>query len=305
MNVRVGRCRYRSPVICASGTFGYGTELGALADYSAIGAVTTKTVTLDPREGNRPPRIFETAHGVLNSIGLENPGIERFCREIVPALRRMKIPFIVSIGGTTQSEYEELARILDRVAGVKAVELNLSCPNLRLKKMVSQEKVLTKKLVAGVRRRTTKTVIAKLTPEVTDITEIARAAEAGGADALSLVNTYYGMALNVETGVPRLGSVYGGYSGRAIKPLSLYRVWRVYQAVSIPVIGGGGIETADDAIEFFLAGASAVSLGTVNMVYPKCAAGIKKGLQAYLRRRGIPRIARLTGEGHERAKRVG
>jgi dihydroorotate dehydrogenase (NAD+) catalytic subunit len=288
--VRLGKVSLPLPIVCASGTFGFGEEVKSLVDFSRIGAVVTKTITLTPRAGNPPPRIFETACGVLNSVGLENPGVDVFLKEKLPALSRLGVAFIVSVGGSSGEEYEELFKRIEPFRQIRAMEINLSCPNLKLKKMVSQDKAATYRLLKRLRRLTKKTLIAKITPEVTDIVEIARAVKQADIDAVSLVNTFYGLALDIETLKPRLGNVYGGYSGRAIKPLSLYRVWQVSRHLDIPLVGGGGIETPADAIEFFLAGATVVSLGTVNMAYPNQASRIAKGIEDYLCRKKIPDI---------------
>jgi len=287
--IKIGRLTLSSPIICASGTFGFGEELRELADFKSIGALTTKTITLQPRPGNPPPRIYETEYGVINSVGLENPGLEGFLKEKLPGLKRLSVPFIVSLGGFSLGEYENLVKRLDAQAAVKALEINLSCPNLQLKKIISQDPALTYKLTKSLRRLTTKTLIVKITPETDDITEIARAVEAGGADSVSLVNTFYAMAINIETRKPYLGAGYGGYSGKAIKPMALYRVFKTAQAVKIPIIGGGGIETAGDAIEFLIAGAAAVSIGTLNMSDPAGSRAILAGIKQYLKKN------RLTG----------
>jgi len=281
--------------VCASGTFGFGEELCGLVDFKHIGAITTKTVTVLPRAGNPPPRIYETPCGVINSVGLENPGLEQFIKEKLPQLRPLPVAFIASVGGGSVPEYVEAVKELSRCAGISALEINLSCPNIKRKKIVSQSGAATYKMVKALRAVTDKTLIIKITPEVADIVPIANAAEQAGADAVSLVNTFFAMAINPQTQKPYLGSVYGGYSGPAIKPLSLYRVWRVCQKVKMPVIGGGGIESALDAIEFILAGATAVSLGTINLVEPNCARGMLAGIKDYMLSKGITDINELRG----------
>lgn len=295
LRVRLGRLTLETPIVCASGTFGFGEELKELAHFKNIGAIITKTITLKPREGNPPPRIFETECGVLNSVGLENPGIDVFIKEKLPKLAKLNTKFIVSIGGFSLGEYEEITRKLNKIKEIQALEINLSCPNIKLKKMISQSKNLTYHFLKALRKITNKVLIAKITPEVTDIVQIAKAAEDAGTDALSLVNTFFGMAINIEEKKPYLGNIYGGYSGRAIKPLSLYRVWRVSSKTNIPIIGGGGIETAGDAIEFFLAGATAVSLGTINLAYPNRAETILRGIKEYLRMKKIKDTNKLRG----------
>lgn len=291
----IGKLRILAPIICASGTFGYGDELVGLADYKSIGAIVTKTITLAPRSGNPPPRIYETGCGVINSVGLENPGLEGFIKDKLPLIKKVPVQCIISVGGFTQEEYEAVIGHLDKQSEISAFEINLSCPNIRMKKLISQDANATYDLVKGLRRLTQKTLIVKVTPEVTDITAVAKAVQEAGADAVSLVNTFLAMAVNIETAAPYIGNGYGGYSGRAIKPMALYRVWRAASSVKIPVIGGGGIETAQDALEFFLAGASAVSLGTVNMVEPDCAKKILKGITDYLKGKKLNDIKQIIG----------
>ncbi|MFA5271556.1 MAG: dihydroorotate dehydrogenase [Candidatus Omnitrophota bacterium] len=295
LKVKLNNLELPTPIVCASGTFGYGEELKELVDFKQIGAITTKTITLQAREGNPAPRIYETDYGVINSIGLENPGLDVFLEEKLPKLTTLPVKFIVSVGGFSQEDYEEAIRVLSSKIGIEALEINLSCPNIKMKKMFSQNKELTYKLVKSLKSITKKILIVKITPEIDDIVEIANAAKDAGADALSLVNTFFAMAINIETKKPYLGSTYGGYSGRAIKPLALHKVWQVAKNVDIPIIGGGGIENTSDAIEFILAGANAVSLGTVNMVYPNKAKEIVKGIKDYMKRKKIENIAELKG----------
>ena len=293
--VKIGRLTLKTPIVCASGTFGFGEELLGLADLKTIGAITTKTITLNKREGNPPPRIYETGQGVLNSVGLEGPGLAGFLRDKLPKITALPPAVIISVGGASSQEYLKIAKTLDKFSSVKALEINLSCPNLRLKKLVSQDWRRTYRLVKLLRAATRKTLIVKITPEVTDITQVARAAEEAGADALAAVNTFFGMAINVDSARFRLGSGYGGYSGPAIKPLALYKVYRAAQAVKIPVIGGGGIISAEDALEFILAGATAVSLGTVNMICPASSATILQGIKDYMNKHGVKDIRKLKG----------
>lgn len=295
LSVKIGNFDLKIPIICASGTFGYGDELKGLVNFKSIGAITTKTITLQPREGNPPPRIYETEYGVINSIGLENPGLDGFLEEKLPKLVKLPVKSIVSAGGFSQEDYETIVKRLDTEKEIEAFEINLSCPNIKMKKMFSQNKELTYDLVKSLRALTQKTLIVKITPEIDDIVEIAKAAKEAGADALSLVNTFFAMSINIETKKPHLGSIYGGYSSRAIKPLALYKVWQVYKNVNIPIIGGGGIENVNDAIEFFLAGATAISIGTINLVYPNRATDIVKGLKEYMKRKKINDINDLKG----------
>lgn len=293
--IKIGSLELKSPLICASGTFGFGEELKGLADFKSIGAFIAKTITLEPRAGNPPPRIYETEAGVLNSVGLENPGLENFLKDKLPKIKKIKTPGIISVGGFSFGEYLDIVSRLEEHKEIQALEINLSCPNLQMKKIISQDAKLTYELTKQIRVKTKKTLIVKITPETSDIVPIAQAVQEAGADAVSLVNTFIGMAINIDTRKPRLGNIYGGYSGPAIKPMALYRVWKVANAVKIPVIGGGGIETANDAIEFILAGASAVSLGTINMVYPDCAKEILSGIKIYMLKNKITDIRELRG----------
>ncbi|MFH1504335.1 MAG: dihydroorotate dehydrogenase [Candidatus Omnitrophota bacterium] len=313
LKVKLGKLELPNPIVCASGTFGFGEELAGLVNYNCIGAFITKTVTLLPRAGNPPPRIYDTGCGIINSVGLENPGLDVFIKEKLPLIRLLAVKCIVSIGGNSNQEYAECLKKLDKQKGISGFEINLSCPNLnpvrdklssdsckisngvKLKKLISQSAKMTYNLTKNLRKLTKKPLFIKITPEVTDIVEIAKVVEAGGADAVSLVNTFFSLAINIETQKPYLGNVYGGYSGRAIKPLSLYRVWKAAQNVRIPVIGGGGIESANDAIEFILAGAAAVSLGTINLVDPNSAKAVLAGIKEYMRKKKIKNINELRG----------
>lgn len=293
--VKISNFELKTPIVCASGTFGYAEELKGLVNFKNIGAVTTKTITPEPRAGNQPPRIYETEYGVMNSIGLENPGLAGFLKEKLPSLSKLSVKSIISVGGFSQEDYEGMVKALEDKKEIEAIEVNLSCPNIRMKKMFSQSSEATYSLVKSLRAITKKTFIVKITPEVSDITEIAKAARDAGADAIALVNTFFALGINIETRKPYLGSVYGGYSSRAIKPLALYKVWQVHKNVNIPLIAGGGIETASDAIEFFLAGATAISIGTINLVYPNRASEIVEGLKDYMKRKKIKDINELRG----------
>jgi len=295
MKVKLGRWELKVPIVCASGTFGMGSELKGLADFKKIGAIIAKTITLLPHAGNIPPRIFETECGIINSIGLENPGVEAFIKKRVSNLGKINTKLIVSVGGFSQEEYQEVVKKLDKIKDVEALEINFSCPNTELKKMISQDYKLTYKVMKTLRGLTKKILIAKISPEVGDITLAAGAVKDAGADALSLVNTFFALAINTQTRKPYLGNIYGGYSGRAIKPLSLYRVWQVHKKIDIPIIGGGGIEKASDAIEFILAGATAVSLGTVNLVNPNSASVILGEIKEYMIKNRINDINQLRG----------
>ena len=297
LGVAIGKIRMKNPITVASGTFGCGEELEELTDLGKLGAIVTKTVTKRAREGNRPPRIAETASGMLNSIGLENGGIDRFITDKMPYLRNIGIPVIVSIGGERGNEFIELAERLDETDGVSGIEVNISCPNLEGKGqgLFSQDVKLTYGLVKKIKKATSLTVITKLTPNVTDITEIAKAACDAGSDALSLVNTYTGMAVNIHTRRPRLGNITGGLSGPAIKPLALKAVWDVYNSVDIPIIGMGGVATTEDAIEFIICGATAVALGSTNFVYPNKYVEIIEGLAYHIKSNKMVNMNALTG----------
>jgi len=296
LNVTVGKLKLKNPVIVASGT--WGEEYESLMNASRLGAIVAKTVTLKPRMGNPPPRIVETAAGMLNSIGLENKGIEDFLKNKLPKLKRFNIPIIASVAGDDASEFRELARILDKAKDVDALELNLSCPNIKygLKEgLIAQDAAATHEVVKAVRGVTRSTVIAKLSPNVTDIGKIAKAAEDAGADAVSLVNTFLGMAVDIDTKRPVLGNVTGGLSGPAIKPIALRMVREVHNKVDIPIIGIGGIMDYKDAVEFFLCGATAIQVGTANFVDPKAALGIIDGLKKYLSQNRISDMRKLIG----------
>ncbi len=294
--VKIGSIVLRRPVMVASGTFGYGEEYLDLLDYSKIGAIVTKGITLEPKEGNPPPRVVETAAGMLNSIGLQNPGAEAFVREKLPFFREHKIPCIVNVAGSSVEENVEIARILDAEEEVAGIELNVSCPNVKKGGMAFGKSAdLLREVVSEVRKATQKTLITKLSPNVTDIVEMARVAEAAGSDALSLINTFVGLAVDIETRKPILGGVTGGLSGPAIKPVALRMVWEVCKNVKVPVIGMGGIATAGDAIEFLITGATAVAVGTATFYHPNAAAAISDGIVEYMEAHGIDEIDDLIG----------
>ncbi len=298
LTVNIGKLKLNNPIICASGTFGFGDELKGLVDFSSIGAIIAKTITVEPKQGSPPPRIYETGCGVINAIGLENPGLEVFAKQKLPGLIKLRTKHIISVGGNSTDEYQELIKKLNKEKGIDGFELNLSCPNLKNKKLISQDLQATYKLIKCLRKLTKKIIIAKLTPEVTDIVKIAKKAEAAGADAISLVNTYFSLAIDIETKRPYLGNVSGGYSGPAIKPMSLYRVWQVAKAVQIPVIGGGGITSYKDTIEFLLAGAEAISLGTINLIYPNAAKDILKGIKKYMKENKMKNLKDIRSSFH-------
>jgi dihydroorotate dehydrogenase (NAD+) catalytic subunit len=280
----------------ASGTFGYGREFSQLVDLNRLGAIVVKGLALRPVKGNRPPRIVETPCGMLNAIGLENVGVEAFVSQKLPFLRTLDTPVIANIYGTTVAEYAALAERLDEAEGVAGLEVNISCPNVKAGGVAfGVDPAAAAGVVAAVRGKTRKSVIVKLSPNVTDVALIARSVEGAGADAVSLINTITGMAIDVETRRPRLANVTGGLSGPAIKPVALRMVWQAAAAVKVPVIGIGGITRAEDAIEFFIAGAAAVQVGTANFVNPAAAVEIAEGIERYLERHGIADLADLVG----------
>lgn len=295
LTVKIGNIRLKNPVMTASGTFGCGEEYAEFFDLNRIGGIITKTITLKGGAGNPPPRIVETPSGILNSIGLQNDGLEVFVREKSPFLRKLKTSVIVSIAGHSAHDYGELARRLNEVNFIAGIEINVSCPNVQGGLEFSTKPASLFKVVSEVRNNTEKTLIAKLSPNAGDITEIAKAAEEAGADAVSLVNTFKGMAVDIEKKSPLLGNVFGGLSGPAIKPIALRMVWEVFNKVKIPVIGIGGIISYKDALEFIIAGASAVQVGTANFVNPKAAIEIIDGIERYMGRKNIKGIKELIG----------
>jgi dihydroorotate dehydrogenase (NAD+) catalytic subunit len=296
MSVDIAGIRLRNPVMTASGTFGYGEEFAAYVDLEEIGAIITKGLSLKPRAGNPTPRIVETPGGMLNAIGLQNVGIDAFIAKKVPFLRTIDTPAIVNLFGNTLEEYGELAARLDQVPEVAGVEVNISCPNVKHGGIVfGTEPQAAYEVVRLVRESTLKPVIVKLSPNVTDIVAMARACADAGADALSLINTLTGMAIDLQKRRPVLANITGGLSGPAIKPVALRMVWQVARAVKLPLIGIGGIMTAHDALEFLLAGATAVQVGTANFLDPSAAQTIARGMERYLAENGIADVKQLIG----------
>jgi len=296
LSVHIGTLRLENPLIAASGCFGYGVEYADLVDLASLGAVAVKGLFLDERDGHPPPRIVETPSGMVNAIGLQGIGVRRFVAEKMPELRRHKAVVFVNICGSTLDEYVELARVLSDVEGVAALELNISCPNIKEGGITfGCNLTSTHEVVAAVRRVTALPIIPKLTPNVTDIAAFARAAEEAGADAVSLVNTFLAMVIDVETRRPKLSNVMGGLSGPAIRPIAVRMVHQCFKAVRIPIIGMGGIASARDVLEFLIAGATAVQVGTANFVDPFIWPKLVEGLQDYLQRHGLDRVADLTG----------
>ena len=296
LSVSVGALTLKSPLMAASGCFGYGVEYAEVVDLSSLGAVVVKGLFLAEREGHPPPRIVETPAGMLNAIGLQGIGVHRFVRERLPELRSLGATVVANVCGSTIDEYVEVSRILSDAEGVAAIELNISCPNIKEGGITFGCNLSgTSNVVAAVRKVTTLPVFPKLTPNVTDIASFARAAEDAGADAVSLVNTFLAMAIDVETRRPKLSNVMGGLSGPAIRPIAVRMVYECHRAVRIPVIGMGGIATAADALEFIIAGATAVQVGTANFVDPFIWPKLANGITEYMARHGITRVSDLVG----------
>lgn len=296
LSVTVAGIRMKNPVLTASGTFGYGQEYAPYCDLKELGALVTKGISLEPMAGNPPPRICETPSGMLNAIGLQNVGVEAFLRDKLPYLAELGIPIIVNILGHSLKEYAEVARRLDGQKGIAGLEINISCPNVaRGGLSFGADPRLAARVVSRVRAVTRLPLITKLTPQVTDVCLVARAVEEAGSEAVSLINTIPGMAVDIHTRRSRLGRINGGLSGPAIKPVALRLVYQVFQAVSIPVIGLGGIRTAEDALEFLLIGARAVQVGTANFIRPRAAREIIQGLQDFMIAKEIDKMEDWIG----------
>ena len=296
LSVNLGGIKMENPVAVASGTFGYGFEYADFIDSSTIGAVIVKGTTLEARPGNVPPRIAETPAGMLNAIGLENPGVDVFLDEYLPRLREKQVTIIANIAGNSVEDYAQIAARLEGHAGIAGIELNISCPNVEKGGLqFGTDPHMVKTVVEAVKAHSSLPVMPKLSPNVTDIVAIAQAARDGGADCLSMINTLMGMAIDVRTRRPVLGNVFGGLSGPAIKPVALRMIYQVYREVDLPILGGGGIMNTTDALEFIMAGASAVSVGTGNFVHPQLAAEIAAGLDDYLQKNDLESISELVG----------
>ncbi len=296
LSVKIGALELRNPVMTASGTFGYGLEFQDFVDLSRLGGIVVKGTTLHPREGNPYPRMAETASGMLNCVGLQNKGVDYFCKDIYPKVKDLPTNVIVNVSGSTIDDYVETARRIGELESIPAIELNISCPNVRQGGMafgVTCEGASN--VVRAVRKAYPKTLIVKLSPNVTDIAEIARAVEAEGADSVSLINTLMGMAIDAEKRKRILSIGTGGLSGPAVKPVALRMVYQVARAVKIPVIGLGGIMTATDAIEFLLAGATAIEVGTANFIDPSVTMKVVEGIEAYLERHGFQSVSDIIG----------
>ncbi len=296
LKVDIGRLTLQNPVMTASGTFGYAREFDDLVDLNRLGAIIVKGLSLDPTKGNPPPRIVETPCGMLNAIGLENVGLQAFVRDKLPFLRSLQPPVIVNIYGKLENDYARLAARLDEIPEIAGIEVNISCPNVKAGGLAfGADPQAAFNVVQAVRKRTTKLLIVKLSPNVSDITEIARAVEAAGADCLSLINTITAMSVDIETRRPRLANITGGLSGPAIKPVAVRMVWQVAQVAKIPIIGIGGILTPEDALEFFIVGASAIQVGTANFINPRATTDIIDGIEAFLTERNISSVRDIVG----------
>jgi dihydroorotate dehydrogenase (NAD+) catalytic subunit len=301
LEINLGGLRMKNPVAVASGTFGYGQEYDAYFDVSRLGAVTTKSLTLKPRAGNRPPRLVETPAGMLNAIGLQNIGLDKYLSEKLPFLRGKKATIIANVYGHTADEYAELAMRLEQEGGADAIEANLSCPNVHDAKkargaaLVAQDAEKVSLYTRTIRSATKLPLFIKLTPNVADIREPALAAQEAGADAISIINTLMGMAIDPETRRPRLANIVGGLSGPAIRPVAVKMVWDAAQVLKIPILGMGGICSASDAVQFLLAGATAVAVGCVSFRQPHAAVEVIEGIAAYLERHGVDDVRKLVG----------
>jgi len=296
LNINIGKLQLKNPVMTASGTFGYGTEFSDFMDVSRIGGIFVKGTTLRGREGNPYPRMAETPSGMLNAVGLQNKGVDYFINHIYPTIKDFDTNIIVNVSGSTIEDYVETAEMLNSLEKIPAIELNISCPNVKEGGMAFGTSCLSAaQVVKEVRRAYKNELIVKLSPNITDISEIALAVEAEGADSVSLINTLLGMAINAEKRKPILSTITGGLSGPAVKPIALRMVWQVAQAVKIPVIGLGGIMNAADAIEFMLAGASAIQIGTANFIDPTVSIKVVDGINDYLDRHGYKSVSEIVG----------
>ncbi|NIA09021.1 MAG: dihydroorotate dehydrogenase [Nitrospiraceae bacterium] len=295
LSIDIGPLKLKNPVLLASGTCGYGQELKGLLDLNQLGGIIVKGLSLRPRPGNPPPRLAETPCGLLNSIGLENIGVERFIKEKLPYLQGLKTSVIVNILGESIEEYAEMARRLDGIDGIQAIEVNISCPNVKLGGIAfGTDPEAAACVTRVVKESTALPIIVKLSPNVTDITKVAQAVASAGADAVSLINTILGMAIDIRSRRPVLARIFGGLSGPAIKPIALRMVWQVVRSVDIPVIGIGGISSPEDALEFLIAGARAIEVGTATLVRPGSAGNILAGIRTYMESNSLRRIEDLV-----------
>jgi dihydroorotate dehydrogenase (NAD+) catalytic subunit len=296
LSVQIGKLTLQNPVTVASGTFGYGVEYSQLLDLNQLGAVVAKGIRLNPVRGNPTPRTAEVASGMLNAIGLQGPGVDGFIKKYWPFLKGLKVPTIINIWGTTVDEYAEVARRFDALGGVGALELNVSCPNIKEGgAQFGTDVRLLAQVVAACRKATSLPLITKLSPNVVSIAPYARAAEEAGSDALSITNSFPAMAIDIETRRPRLANITGGLTGPCIKPIAIKLVWEAAKAVKIPIIGMGGIQSASDAIEFMMAGAAAVAVGTANFYEPQTALHVINGIREFMQLHGIQDVRELVG----------
>ncbi len=296
LSVKIGRIEMKNPVMVASGTFGYGPEYADLVDLNRLGAIVVKGISLKPTAGNPPPRTVEVTGGLINAIGLQNPGVQGFVDEYMPFLRKYDVPVVVNIWGKTIDEYAEVAARIDGVPGVAGLEVNVSCPNIKEgSRTFGSNPEMFRQVISEVRKRTKLTIIPKLTPDLFNVRAFARAAEECGADAISLTNSLPAMAIDVEERRAKLGNVTGGLTGPAIKPVAVKLVWEAAKAVKIPIVGMGGIAGAADAVEFLLAGASAVAVGTANFTNPATVIEVIDGLRDYLERHRMDDVRKLVG----------
>lgn len=295
LKVNIGKSIFQNPVTVASGTFGHAEKYYNLDEVKQLGAIVPKTVTLFAQQGNPPVRITETPSGMLNAIGIENPGVDGFIRDKLPLLQGVGVPLIISILGHDDQQFIQLVEKFNAVKKIAAIELNLSCPNLNHATLVAQDPKATERVVKKVKKISAYPVIAKLSPNVTDITVIARAAEAAGADAISLCNTWTGMVIDTDKRVSKLGNFTGGLSGPAIRPIAVHMVHQVYRSVKVPIIGMGGIMTSDDALQFLIAGATMVAVGTANFVNPRAPLEVLQGIKKYMTENNILSVKKLSG----------
>ena len=304
LSTQIGKIKLKNPVLVASGTFGHAKEFENFFDLKRLGGIVTKTITIKPRLGNPTPRIVETPAGMLNAIGLQNPGVEKFIEEKLPYLRKLNIPIIVSAMGYSVAEFVSVIQRLEKAEGIDGYELNLSCPNvpystkteaLTLVKMFAHDERMIEEVVAAVRQVTDRTLIAKLGPDVSDISKMAMAAERAGADAVSLINTFIAMAIDVKTRRPILANKTGGLSGPCVRPIAVRMTWEVCKKVKIPVMGMGGIVSAKDALEFFIAGASAVQVGTANFMNPSAPMEVLEGVEDFIKKEKLKNLKELIG----------
>ena len=297
--VNIGGLRLKNPVTTASGTFGFGPEYAPYIDLNRLGAIVVKGTTLQPRLGNPTPRLVETPAGILNSSGLQNPGVDHLIEEALPFLAQYDLPVIVNISGDTVEDYAGLAEKLGRTAGVAGLEVNISCPNVKKGGMqFGSDPAMAAEVTRAVKENTDKPVIVKLSPNVTSIVAVAEGVARAGADALSMINTLLGMAIDIKRKRPLLGNIMGGLSGPAIRPVAVRAVWQVYREVDLPIIGMGGIVTVEDALEFILAGATAVAVGTANFINPRATVEVLEGIEKYLVANRIHGIRELVGAAH-------